>query len=277
LIRAPAAVEAIISNGKELLTDDPGTKAEGTHVAIPPIPAYAANYELIGMEAYTLPVTIYQFQPHAHMRAKDFTYVVVYPDGHEETVLTVPKYDFHWQLAYELDQPLELPAGSKLIVTAHYDNSLKNYRLRRREAEDPARRCGPDKIAYFGRQNQSWDEMFSPLIQYSVDGAEPKPSGRTPLDIVRVVGCLAPTSSRSWMLTRAGDSAVSEAQATSLEELQLGTAPPPGSGRYKLLGAKAFDPMKHAGRQVAVKGVLIHDAAGERINVTSLQDIASTC
>ena len=95
LIRAPVAVKTIIAAGKELLTDAPGTKAEGTGVAIPPIPAYAQSYEVIGISAYTQPVTIYQLQPHAHMRARDFTYVVVYPEGRELVILTVPTYDFH--------------------------------------------------------------------------------------------------------------------------------------------------------------------------------------
>ncbi len=134
LFRAPAAVDSIIAEGRELLTDAPGEKAEGTYVAIPPIPPNAENYtQLTGITAYTKPVTIYQFQPHAHMRAKDFKYTVVYPDGREQTVLSVPKYDFNWQLAYQLETPLKLPAGSKLIVTAHYDNSS-------REQEQPESR-----------------------------------------------------------------------------------------------------------------------------------------
>ena len=124
LFRAPLAVNTIIANGQELLSDAPGTRAEGTSVAIPPIPAYAHDYELVGVSAFTQAVTLFQLQPHAHMRARDFTYLAVYPDGREQTVLSVPAYDFHWQLAYVLEQPLELPAGSKLIVTAHYDLSL---------------------------------------------------------------------------------------------------------------------------------------------------------
>src|SRR6202035_1444602 len=120
LFRVPGAGETIIVNGRELLTDAPGAKAEGTHVAIPPIPPFAENYEIVGVTGYAEPVTIYQFHPHAHLRAKDFKYTVVYPDGREEAVLSVPRYDFRWQLAYDLEVPLKLPAGSKMIVTAHY-------------------------------------------------------------------------------------------------------------------------------------------------------------
>jgi hypothetical protein len=105
LLRVPASGETILAGGKELLTDASGPKAEGTSVAIPPIPAYAENYELVGITAYREPVTIYQFQPHAHLRGKDFRYAVVYPDGREESVLNVSHYDFHWQLAYELETP----------------------------------------------------------------------------------------------------------------------------------------------------------------------------
>jgi len=33
--------------------------------------------------------------------------------------------------------------------------------------------AGPTGKPYFRRQNQSWHEMFSPLIQYSVDATGP--------------------------------------------------------------------------------------------------------
>ncbi len=300
IYRVPAAGKSLIANGRQLLTDDPGTKAEGTDVAIPPIPPYTENYELIGITAYTEPVTIYQFQPHAHMRGKDFKYAVVYADGREETVLTVPKYDFHWQLAFDLDTPLRLPAGSKLVVTAHYDNSLKNEHLRGNNADDPGRNCGPDKEAYFRKENQSWDEMFSPFIQYSLDGADrtkptkgPQPrqvtSERTPaarkegarpqraLEIVDVVGCLTQSSSSVWKLTRAGDPIVTATQSTSLAALKSTAARPFGNQQYQMLGVSVFNPEAHAGQKVAVKGVLIKDTGNSRLNVTSLQMVGASC
>lgn len=300
LFRIPTAVKTIIANGRELLTDDPGTKAEGTDVAIPPIQPYAENYELIGMTAYTEPVTIYQFQPHAHVRAKDFRYAVVYPDGREETVLSVPKYDFHWQLAYELETPLKLPAGSKMVVTAHYDNSSKNEHLRGNGTSDSARNCGPDKVAYFRRQNQSWDEMFSPFVQYSVDNpvlTKPAESVRYvrtvdkthqatrpekrvnpgALEMVEVVGCLGQDRSATWMLTQGSNPMATKAQSTSSTEIAATSAQSLGNLRYQLLGAGVFNPQSSAGKKVAVKGVLIRDAKGAGLNVTSLQIAAASC
>jgi hypothetical protein len=284
LFRAPAAVDAIIANGRELLTDDPGTKAEGTGVAIPPIPPYAENYELIGMAAYAEPVTIYQLQPHAHMRAKDFKYAVIYPDGREVTLLTVPHYDFHWQLAYDLATPLHLPAGSKLIVTAHYDNSSNNPHLREPGSEDLARNCGPDKLAYFRRENQSWDEMFSPFIQYSRDTLDPRrgagPGGAAParpgglprLPLVEVVGCLG-RGAAGWALEQGSAPAPTSVPSTSVAALAASAALPKDTRHYELLGADAFGPQGHLAQTVAVKGILIPGAGDARINVTSLQAI----
>jgi hypothetical protein len=274
LIRAPIAVGTIIADGKELLTDAPGTKAEGTRVAIPPIPAYAQNYEVIGIAAYTQPVTIYQLQPHAHMRAKDFTYKVVYPDGRTLEVLTVPGYDFHWQLAYQLDRPLTLPPGSKIIVTAHYDNSQKHYH-ERVEADDPGRHCGPENVVYFRRQNQSWDEMFSPLAQYSVSGSST--ADKSALQIARVVGCLGQDRSNKWRLTKAGAAVVTSSPATSMAELKAAAAMPLGLKDFELLGVDVFNPPRYSGHKVAVKGVLIQAAGSPRMNVTSLQTVAATC
>jgi len=283
LFRAPAAVKSILANGHELLTDDPGTKAEGTAVAIPPIPPNRSNYELIGLQAYTEPVTFYQFQPHAHLRAKDFKYVVVYPDGHEQLALTVPHYAFDWQLAYDLDAPLHLPAGSKLIVTAHYDNSSANLQLKTHDASDPLHKCGPDKTAYFQNQNQSWDEMFSPLVQYSIDRnahAPTNPPGAAPsnaLPIVEAVGCLASDAARHWFLRRVSSPLPVGSQATSHAEIAAAAARSPGTQNYALLGLSVFGPKKYAGQRVAARGVLISDTQSPRLNVTSLQPLSGSC
>ena len=61
-----------------------------------------------------------------------------------------------WQLHYELETPLAIPAGGKLISIARYDNSLKNR-------YNPA----PDREVYWAEQ--SWDEMFIPHMEYTID------------------------------------------------------------------------------------------------------------
>ena len=53
--------------------------------------------------------------PHMHVRGKDMTYRLLYPDGKTEIVLNVPKYDFNWQLGYDLAKPVRIPKGTKLL------------------------------------------------------------------------------------------------------------------------------------------------------------------
>jgi mono/diheme cytochrome c family protein len=300
IFRVPASGETILAEGKELLTDTPGQKAEGTGVFIPPIPPNAENYEVVGVTAYTEPVTIYQLQPHAHLRGKDFNYAVVYPDGREVNVLSVPRYDFHWQLAYELDQPLELPAGSKLVVTAHYDNSTKNEHLQHHHhAPGAAHNSGPDNLGtdhfgtdkevYFRELNQSWDEMFTPFIQYSIhtrnsatavaqDIQQPEAQAEAgALRIVEVVGCLEQGPSGTWMLSDAGEPVPSETQPTSMAAVSAAATRPLGNRQEQLIGLDAFHPSSRKGQKTVVKGVEIEDAAGTRLNVTSLQTAAQKC
>ena len=61
------------------------------------------------------------------------------------------------------------------MVTAHYDNSPKNEHLMQHHhhadsdhaVSDNLPKAGPDKEVHFRDANQSWDEMFSPIVQFS--------------------------------------------------------------------------------------------------------------
>ena len=48
------------------------------------------------------------------------------PTAASRSILNVPKFDFNWQFNYELAEPLQIPAGSKIIGIGVYDNSPKN-------------------------------------------------------------------------------------------------------------------------------------------------------
>lgn len=94
--------------------------------------------------------------PHMHVRGKDMTYRLVYPDGKTETILSVPRYDFNWQLGYDLAQPIKVPKGARLVVTAHFDNSANNK-------FNP----DPNRIVYYG--DMTWEEMMFPFFSLVVD------------------------------------------------------------------------------------------------------------
>jgi len=51
---------------------------------------------------------------------------VTYRTGETELLCGVPKYDFNWQMTYQLEKPVLLSKGTKIQVSAWYDNSPNN-------------------------------------------------------------------------------------------------------------------------------------------------------
>ncbi len=90
------------------------------------IPAGNPNYEVESSWEAGEDIMIVDFRPHMHVRGKDFVFKAVYPDGRSEVVLSVPRYDFNWQMLYRPAKPILLPKGSRLDCVAHYDNSSNN-------------------------------------------------------------------------------------------------------------------------------------------------------
>jgi hypothetical protein len=90
---------------------------------IPPGEAdYAHSLEYTFQEdAYLL-----RLNPHMHLRGKAVRVEAAYPDGGEETLLWVPRYDFNWQHQYTYAEPRFMPAGTKLTMTLWWDNSEAN-------------------------------------------------------------------------------------------------------------------------------------------------------
>jgi hypothetical protein len=124
------------------------------------IPPGAADFAVTAERAFDAPGRILGFMPHTHLRGKAFRYELVRADGSKSVVLDVPHYDFNWQLAYRLRDPIEVEKGARLVATAWYDNSAKN----------PA---NPDatKTVRFGEQTS--DEMMIGYFDFIAD-APPK-------------------------------------------------------------------------------------------------------
>jgi len=163
--------ETFIVEGKELtgrytaqVTQDllpPGVKT------VPNIPAFAESYRLTQLVPIRRDTVLYSIQPHMHLRGQSAKYTAVFPDGREEVLLNVPRYDFNWQIVYEYATPVMLPAGTTVRVDATWSNSPKN-------------RYNPraDQAIFWGEQ--SWDEMLSPILRGAVkleSPITPTPSG----------------------------------------------------------------------------------------------------
>jgi hypothetical protein len=135
---------------------------------LPDIPRGAASFEVIGTQAFPDSATLYALWPHMHYRGKDMTFVLKRSNGHEETLLSVPKYDPHWQVTYELVKPVKVPARSTIVAIAHYDNSAANR-------NNPA----PGKDVMWGPQASN--EMFLPFLEVSIDKDDLRFEGLDPL------------------------------------------------------------------------------------------------
>ncbi len=94
---------------------------------------------------------------HMHLRGKDMTYRVHYPNGESETLLVVPNYNFDWQLSYRwAPAQQKFPAGTRIEVVAHFDNS-------------PFNPFNPDPTATVKNGPQTFNEMMYGFVFFTED------------------------------------------------------------------------------------------------------------
>lgn len=138
------------------------------------IPAGAENHRVDAAVTIQSDVKVLAMFPHMHLRGKAMEYRAVLPNGETKVLLSVPRYDFNWQMTYEMAEPVTLPRGTKLEVTAWFDNSPNN----------PA---NPDpKVDVFWGE-QSWEEMLAGFIDFvipvdtrPIDVGRPRPAATPP-------------------------------------------------------------------------------------------------
>ena len=61
-----------------------------------------------------------------HALGKSGTVHVERADGTRECVLSIPEWEFHWQGAYGLAEPITLHPGDRIIQSCTFDNSASN-------------------------------------------------------------------------------------------------------------------------------------------------------
>jgi hypothetical protein len=230
----------------------------GNVTNLPAIPAGAADWKITAIQPFTQDVTLNTMQPHMHLRGKDMTYIAKYPDGHEEILLSVPRYDFNWQNTYIPTRPFKLPAGTVLETVGHYDNSVRNR-------VNPT----PNRPALWSEQ--TWDEMYNAWTEITYDAEtnpnlnasefrkeEQEASKNNPM--TTMVGCVAPGSSPLvWQMSNAvklpplppkdsqgrsdapsAETASRVAHNVSKEEREAAMTLAAGSDRIELVGVADF-------------------------------------
>jgi thiol-disulfide isomerase/thioredoxin len=123
------------------------------------IPPMVSSHRVDAVSTFDRPVVMIGLAPHMHLRGKDFLFNLFPPDTkdkNKETILSVPKYDFNWQIFYAFTEPRRLPAGSALECIAHFDNSPGN-------PNNP----NPWAAVHWGPQTS--DEMMIGFVDYYYD------------------------------------------------------------------------------------------------------------
>ena len=130
------------------------------------IPAGDGNVEVTECHTFKQDLYVTSLTPHMHLRGKDARFEVTYPDGRKETLLSVPHYNFNWQITYRMAAPKFIPKGTRLAIISHFDNSANN-------PLNP----DPSKVVRWGEASEM--EMMDGWIEY----LDTPPGGKAPLQM----------------------------------------------------------------------------------------------
>jgi hypothetical protein len=156
------------------------------------IPAGDSNAEVVEEVTVTTDdARLVYVQPHMHLRGKDYELRLIYPTQEVQTVFT-GKFNFDWQQGFELEKPIPMPKGTRIIGISHFDNSANNP-------------YNPDPTKEVVNGEQTWEEMsavfLGVLIPRETDPQKViKRSG--PSLLKRVPGVAGPTLSAVMMPER---------------------------------------------------------------------------
>ena len=121
------------------------------------IPPGHPNWEVGSGRVFEKDTVVLSLHPHMHYRGRDMKYTAFYPDGTQEVLLNVNRYEYAWQTNFIYKTPKILPAGTLVEVIAHYDNSESI------KAEVP--KLDIERAVDFGAA--STDEMMNPFVAWT--------------------------------------------------------------------------------------------------------------
>ena len=110
---------------------------------------------------------LHAIAPHMHVRGRSFLVEAFQSSAAEsrQILLDVPRYDFNWQHAYTLREPIPLTDGFRLECTARFDNSEENL-------------VNPDPSITVRWGDQTWQEMMIGFLDVSIPVDPAKRTGR---------------------------------------------------------------------------------------------------
>ncbi len=120
------------------------------------LPPGTTDFVLRDHMTVPVPITVLRLYPHAHYLCRRMRGWATLPNGAVQELFAIDAWDFDWQDDYQFRTPVRLPAGSKLAIEYHYDNSDSN----------PANPHRPPVHVRFGQQ--SADEMGTLTLMVTV-------------------------------------------------------------------------------------------------------------
>ena len=139
-----------------------------------------------------------------------------------------------------------------------------------------------DILAYLLREN-GFPSGAGELVVDTVEGVEVRPTRPRPspavgdFSYVEVSGCLAQGPDGDWRLEQASDPVAVRPAMASVPP-PAASAPSPRAGHtFHLLDAIAYQPERHRGQLLRVRGTLIRLPGQQRLTMSSTETLAPTC
>lgn len=90
------------------------------------IPPGNSHYQVDATLLIPFTVELVSITPHMHLLGRQMTVNARFPNGSVRQLINIEDWDFHWQAIYDFKEPITLPAGTRIELTAFYDNSTGN-------------------------------------------------------------------------------------------------------------------------------------------------------
>ncbi len=126
------------------------------------IPPNDSNYRVDADFPLQVPVAthVWLIAPHMHLLGRQMRVEMKAPNQNAQCLINIDDWDFNWQGLYRYQEPVAVPAFSRLSLTAYYDNSLNNFR-------NPS---APPKPVSWGEMTT--DEMCLAFLGVTIDAVK---------------------------------------------------------------------------------------------------------
>lgn len=90
------------------------------------IPAGAERHEERARMFVNRDILATSIMPHMHLLGNEMKVTATFPDGRVQDLVWAKPYDFNWQTVYRFKEKIRMPKGTRIDVTAYYNNSESN-------------------------------------------------------------------------------------------------------------------------------------------------------